>query len=463
MSRNNIALGEVRVGRVISEEESELPDQAATMTFDEERGVELHLPYFWEPEDGANPHYARAVQWFDLRESHLPTTLVFQDERGGVTLVGARVSGVSGRSACVGRVRAETVIFNTPRSIRPTYEVRQVTSTIDGLEEFADFRPVTHDTAFEDGGTHRTTVTVHADEAVTWEAEGFGFTIHSSVSWEAVEGRSFVIKDSRPTLITVSETGATPVQHVKAQWAVRALLSLLLGARTPWRSHEVMDNEFPLWGMGSIEHGPHNVQTLLSGTVKHHSAPPAESMPMPAFRLRDIGADGMRSWVERYADPRFERAVQPAVEVINGASAFLEPQLMMLAISLDRFGDYRFNDGVQRAMKTTIKRCLDDSGFDWSQVGSNEAIAASIANVNNDLKHPGRPTYPDGDVLTGVTRLARVIVRAQLFDLLNLDDHARRTFFGSAEVRNALTYFAHAGLTISDNGKFSRIAPEPEE
>lgn len=463
MTRNTISVGEVRVGRVLSAEDDGLPDQAATMTFDEDRGVELHLPYFWEEEGGPNPHYSRAFEWFGTRGTQVPTTLLFQDHRGSVTLIGVRVSGSSGRDRAVGRVRANTVIFNKPRALRPAYAVRKVVSTIDGLEEFADFRPVTHDTAFDDEGTHRTTVTVHANEAMSWHTQDFEFTIHSSVAWQAVDGRSFVIEDTRPTLSSVSEVGATPTEHVRAQWAVRALLSLLFGQRTPWRSHEVVDDEFPQWGMGGNDFGPYNVQTLLSGTVKHHSVPPEKTMRRPAFRLNDIGAEGMRSWMERYADPRFERAVQPAAEVFNGATTFLEPQLMMLAISLDRFGDYRYDDGEQRAMKTTVKRCLDDSGFDFSRVGSNAAIAAAIANANNDLKHPGRKDYPDNEVLTGVTRLARVVVRAQLFDLLNLDDDARRSFLGSPDVRNALDYFSRAGLSLGEDGRFSRTDPEPEE
>lgn len=462
MSGNDIAVGEVRVGRVVSEEESDLPDQAGTMTFDDERGVELHLPYFWEGEDGQNPQYLHAIKWFHRREEPFPPTVMFQDNRGEVTLVDTRVSGVAGATASVGRVRAGTVIFNAPRELKPEYRVQQVRSTIDGLEEFADFRPVTHDIAYADDGTHRTTVTVQANEEVAWKSGEFEFKIKASVSWRAVDGKSFVIEDSRPSLLTISADGATPLEHVRAQWGVRALLSLMFGAATPWRSHHVFDNEFPRWGMGAIDHGPHDVRTLLSGTVRQHSAPVPDRMPQAVFRLRQVGAESMRTWLGHYGDPRFERAVQPAVEVFNGLSAFTEPQLMMLAVSLERFGFYSFGDGQRRGMHELIERCLQESGFDWSQVGSIPAIANAITHVNNDLKHGDRKTYPDADVLIGITHLAKIIVRAQLFTVLDLDEDARTTFINSNDARYALAYFGRAGLSLNEDGTFTRVTPEPE-
>ncbi|WP_404435969.1 hypothetical protein LG322_12860 [Microbacterium aerolatum] len=85
------------------------------------------------------------------------------------------------------------------------------------------------------------------------------------------------------------------------------------------------------------------VEVQLSGTIEQHAAPlPAsESLNWPMLQMSQLGADGLRRWVELYTDETFERALQPAVEVLNGASSFLEPQLMMLATSLDRLGHFR--------------------------------------------------------------------------------------------------------------------------
>lgn len=428
------------------------------MTFDAARGVEVLLPYFWQQEGGLNPHYKRTKMWFATLGEHLPHTLLFQDNLGIVTLLGMRFAGVSGLGASLGRLRANTVIFGRPREVKDEYFVEEIRSTIDGLREFADFQPIRHDTTLEDEGEHRTTVTLRAAEAIEWEAEGFTYRIRSSVRWHAVPGRSFVIDDSRPHLSTSRPDGATPADHLAAQWAVRALLVLIHGRKLQWRSHHVVDDQFPQWMMGGGDYGKHEVPLLFSGTVGQHAEASDEphSSPILPFTLADVRADGMKKWVELYAEQSFARAIQPAVEVLNGASPFIEPQLMMVASSLERLGAYRYGDGRRRTMAEQIERCLDDCGLDLPAVGSNHAVAQMIAKANNDLKHPDRPNYPDRDLLVAATRLSKLIIRGQLCELLDLPAEARESLLGSSAGRDAVGALAHAGLTLAEDGSVTR-------
>lgn len=455
---NTLRPGFVRVGRLFDGVDDRVPDQSATLTFNRKYGAELAIPYYFEPDGGPNPQYRKTRKWFDLHNGSLPGTLIFEDDEGYVTFVGTQSAGYSGAGRVVGRARTQAAIFERPRTHRDEYFVKEFISSIDGLQEFARFNPIGHDRERGENGRFQTTVLIDTDESVEWEAGGFKYTIQSNVAWHGTPGRSFVVDDSNPYISTVSEMGASLSDHLEAQWAVRALLSLVHGKKLAWRSHKLRDDEFPLWMLDGSDHGAYSVEVLMFGTVEQHRDPPPEqnAFVFSAFGLRDVGPDGMRAWIDLYSDEVFKQAVQPAVEVINGASRFLEPQLMMLAISLDRFGYFRFGDKKRRPMHDNIVKCLEAANLDWPQIGSRLGIAKAISNVNNDLKHPDRESYPDTDVLAGVKELAESIVRAQLFDLLGVDERLRRRFVTGNDVQNAVRIFEQADITVTDDGVFVR-------
>ncbi|WP_454116901.1 ApeA N-terminal domain 1-containing protein [Microbacterium aurum] len=457
---NELAPGDVRVGH-ISDGIDEGPVQSGTLTFDEEGGAQLLVAYLRDELGDEAPQFARTSTWFRFTDdSKPPATLLFFDSRGIVTLVDNRLGGAALGSYPLGRIRPQVLIFQRPRTFKEEYRVRDFKSTIDGLEAFAGFRPISFDTVSSEGG-YRTTIAIEPSELIEWEACGFHYVIRANVAWTGQEGRSFELVDSQPYVQTTNEAGATPHDHLAAQWSVRALLTLIYGTKLAWRSHQLRDDEFPMWMLSGDAHDPHFVDVHLAGTVKQHRWPKPEtaSLRSPSVRLADLGSGGMRKWVELYADEVFERAVQPAVEVINGATSFLEPQLMMLAISLDRFGHFRHGDGRRRAMWENIEKCLIDAQLDWPEIGSRRGIAMAISNINNDLKHPDRERYPETTELAGAVYLSKIIVRAQLFDLLGLPDTLRQGFLRSNDARNAVDVFVRHGLRVDDEG--TRVAVGP--
>ncbi len=110
-------------------------------------------------------------------------------------------------------------------------------------------------------------------------------------------------------------------------------------------------------------------------------------------------------------------------------------------------------------MWENIEKCLIDAQLDWPEIGSRRGIAMAISNINNDLKHPDREQYPETTELAGAVYLSKIIVRAQLFDLLGLPDTLRQGFLRSNDARNAVDVFVRHGLRVDDEG--TRVAGGP--
>jgi hypothetical protein len=153
-----------------------------------------------------------------------------------------------------------------------------------------------------------------------------------------------------------------------------------------------------------------------------------------------------------YQDPIIRRAIEPIAEVINGASRFLEPQLLMAALGLEAMGHYRDPNRKPHArLHCQVQRCVEATNVDWSVIGPNEGIAQAIANTNNDLKHPDRPNRPDHLQLSLITRLSLAIMRLQVLDLLRLPDMSKG-FHARGCATEVIRAFDLNGVTIDANG-----------
>lgn len=444
---NTLMPGDVRVGQISSTLEITGSVQSATLVFDERRGARLLVPYM----PGVD-QFAQTEAWFDSRGG-APKRLLFVDPRGSVTLVGLTVLGHSHNQSSVGEFGAEVVIFGQPRRMKDEYRIKAMRSTIDGLDGFADFAPVKYE--FPRPG-EAAVIRLDDTETVTWRSQGFTYAIRATASKSGVEGRRFEAT-SGAAISTSRSRGATPLDHLQAHRAIRDLLLFTHGRPLAWRSHDVVDDQFPQWALNGESHGVAPVETHFSGTVGDRAkSEPTGSFSFPPLSLEALAAHGMKKWTDLYADGRFRRAVQPIAEVLNGAAMFLEPQLMMLASALDYIGYFRFNDGGRRNMDASIRKCLDDAHLDWPMIGRRAGIASAIAQMNNDLKHPDREAPPGSDALACVTALARVIARAQVFDLLDVEPARRTKFLRSMDGQRPVQMFTAYGLTVDDDGKVRR-------
>ena len=106
------------------------------------------------------------------------------------------------------------------------------------------------------------------------------------------------------------------------------------------------------------------------------------------------------------------------MEVINGASRFLEPQILMTVLAFDAMGYYRDERRTSKIpLFKQIQRCLDAAGIDFSSIGPALGIAKAIANTNNELRHPDRHQRPDPVHMGLVAKLSIAVMRLQLFEL----------------------------------------------
>ena len=109
----------------------------------------------------------------------------------------------------------------------------------------------------------------------------------------------------------------------------------------------------------------------------------------------------MQQWLDLYSDPLVRRAVEPVVEVINGATRFVEPRLLMTILGLDAMGHFRDplrEPGVP--LRNQIERCLLGSALDVSALGSVQQVALAIAHVNNDIKQGLREPLKEFNLAT---------------------------------------------------------------
>lgn len=392
-------------------------------------------------------------KWFETREP--PHTLVFCDNKGRVTLSGIRWRGHSGNTFMLGRLGADVAIFDSPRKLKSEYSVAKLLSRIDGLHSFTSFRSIDQSESFE-GGVRATVVTVKAADRVSWRHGGFTYTIRASVPWKSTSGLSFtahadaVIETSRSKRATVGD-------HISAQWPLRALLILAHGSKLHWREHMLLDEQFPMWMMSGEAKAPTYVPVQHRKTIRDFEQSEDKTLhaAFPAFQLEDLGTRGLLRWFKLYDDSIVRRAIDPVVEVLNGATRFLEPQVLMTVHGLEAMGHFRDPKREKWVrLNTQIQRCISATRNDWSKIGPEIGIAKAIANVNNDLKHPDRPNRPGGLELSLVANLSRSIMRMQLFDLLKLPRKMHAQFMNSAGLYDVISLFELNGTRIDQDGRF---------
>lgn len=130
-----------------------------------------------------------------------------------------------------GRLVTDTAIFGQPRRLKPEYRARTLRSRVDGLEGFTTFHPVRYE--FVRRG-EPIVITLDESETVTWRSGGFTYALRANAVWSGTRGRQFEAR-SFPTLTTSRHRGATPQEHLRAQWAVRDLLLLAQDRPLAWR------------------------------------------------------------------------------------------------------------------------------------------------------------------------------------------------------------------------------------
>lgn len=391
-----------------------------------------------------------------FRGGSLPKSALYSDHQGRLTFTSLRWRGTNhGNPVSEMRFDSDVTFLGEPRELQDDYRVEEFTSYIDGLEQATNFRTVSTNLNTRTD-SEPLTISIEEIAPLAWSSDEITYTVGVNTPWSEKSGQSFTAR-TRVYLRTTVRGGVTVSEHLQAQWPIRALLVLLHGTRLSWREHRVSDDQFPLWMMNGPSSHREYVKVIPRRTVRDFDQPepPFAAVALPLIYFEQLGPERLARWVELYHDFDIARAVEPSVEVINGMSNFLEPQLIMAVLGLDAFGFVKLGR-QRRDLWENIKACVDATGIDFSALGSNEVVAKALANTNNDLKHPDRRRRPDSVELNLAVDLAIAVLRMQLFDLLNIEEDLARDARGSRDVGGAVQNFSRNGITVAttrENGR----------
>ncbi|WP_084075541.1 hypothetical protein [Demequina sp. NBRC 110052] len=441
--QKGLASGEIRVGHIDSG--SANPVQSCVLRMEPGEGLMLLVPFVRH-----HDQFAVAADWF-LRES-LPSSLLFVDNLGYVTLSDLRWRGTSGSGIALGRLEVGVAIFGEPRDVKDDYEVETFESRIDGLDRFFG----TGGIEIDHGAT--TTATLRDMEGVAWQHGDFDFEIRPRTQWGGVDGRSFEA-NSRAWIRTSIPGGASVSSHRRAQDAIRAFLTLNYGTALYWREHRVLDDQFPVHFIDGSTGKPVPVATMLRASQRdtEQVEPNFRDLAFPLTTMERLEPRHFARWCDLYSDPLFRKAAQPTVEVIHGASRFLEPQVMMLVSSLESMGYYLDEERrKRRAVEVRIQLTLESAGITAARIGGVAAVSRFLARVYNDVKHADRERKSDFLDLYLASLVAQVVMRAQLPALLGLDLILDDHFM----VEDMVESFKRNGVELTDAGELRAIANE---
>lgn len=406
------------------------------------------MPVVTVPFLHGRPEFEAFNQWRSGEE--LPLSTLFFDHRGTVSLTGLHWRGTTGMGPGEFRFDADNVIFGRPREMRNEYIVEEFTSYIDGLDQATHFNSIETNLDDRDEGDP-ITATIGRLEDISWTVGNTTYRIGVGTPWNFTSGQSFSVK-SRVFLQTTIVGGASISTHLQAHWPMRALLVLLYGSPLAWREHRLADDQFPIWGLNDHTFpGRESVRVFTRRTIRDLALPEPKSsaLGLPLLYLEQLGADKLKKWIELYSDETIARGIQPSVEVINGMSKFLEPQIMMAVIALDSFG-YATRREFRTALWEHILICIESAGIDLSPIGSNELVANALAGINNDLKHPDRNKRPDFLQLSLAVDLALALVRMHVLTLLEVSEELTDSARQHMDIDGVVRLFQKNGVVARD-------------
>ncbi|MDN4649274.1 hypothetical protein QCD68_13350 [Curtobacterium sp. PsM8] len=378
--------------------------------------------------------------------------LLFQDDRGPVTLLDLRWAGQHGAPVAVTRAIARSAICQAPRTPSEEKEadgqghreISQLASTVDGLVRFLGTPPFEVDDdapegiVVKPGSVHPIIWTLSSD---VLEAD-IAYELVRSTPWTTAGG---VVKvENRAQLLTgyAVDEGEADVLFLLYQQPLRALLVLVYGKDANWRSHEVRGEQYVQrvqdreGGVGAFTEERRWEPAYIDATARWSGE--AADLGHPLLVAVDFGAEGFEQWFSRWTtDDDFKAALAPAVEAIAGMTRFLEPRLISLVGALEGLGGW-VSGNPRKWITTTsaVQNCLEAMDVDWSNLGTTQHIAGYLGTIYNDLKHAQRGRRSSYHDLRFATRLASTIVRLVAFVDLPIRDAAKKYF--AAQLIDAL-------------------------
>lgn len=312
------------------------PHVICTVRLDEERGVRLIVPYIQKAEE-----FTSVREWFEGGgvPSHL--SVIGNEIRFG--LYGCSNSGLTtnSRGTAEGHIDIEeAVLKERDGNFSDPLAVKEVSSEIDGLYEWARLQSVTSDHTFDgDGWTRSNTLkyTVKAAHGLVWK-QGDA-TLFISTTFRGASGRG--IKLDEEAILTSSFEDPRPFwDHLVEQRKFVAFLSLMFGTTISFRNHRVRDERYTTKTMGGAVLGYPSVELISRQTISDYSKPrPAKKeLDHPIVRMPNMTGEALSKWADHYDE--WDRFILPISGVyrVPPSMSFVENVAINSAMSLEALG-----------------------------------------------------------------------------------------------------------------------------
>lgn len=435
---------------------------SAVLSFDAERGTRITLSFASMAEDEASKE---ARLWFSGRD--VPEAMMFTTGKQTFALFGVRWGGHSepnGITHGILDVR-EAVVANPHGDPGSELRITELQSTLDPLLDWTGLTSTSFDSERDDDGlVHALTADVRSSEPVEWR-QGEAQMSFTTV-WGTDNSMPGLHVNDAVVLRSTYERPRPIHEHLEEHMRVRMLLSILYGADTPFRRHDVRDEMFYPRTYGGEVYSRSGQQAILSQTFQEHGvlAVDEKTLRMCVAKLAQVGPDGLQRWTEQFTTWR--RFIYQASAIFRRRSAYLEDRILSLSMCLEAAGHilgpvaneditYRGGPKGRPTMVTYVLRCIRSLGLDLSELADSDlGLARAIANSYRRIKHfDAGEDFPDGNESWLVSQVEMVVVRFLAVNILVPDGSLSANW--QSLFSEVVGWFRTHELRVQDDGCFS--------
>lgn len=426
------------------------PHVTAVLTMEESGIIRVVVPYVRDA-----PEHATLQAWFD--GDGVPPHLIAYGSNISAELFGCRNSGYlrfGGYPATEGHIWVDTALMDVRNfSSDKALELREVTSYVDGLLEWARLSSVEREYGSRGSMWDRENVlmyTVQASEGIVWQQDEATVSIRST--FHGAPGHGINIED-HAVLRTRFDEPRPFSDHMKEQQTFVSLLSIIFGSPIAFRRHIVRDDS-----LSDLSGGFEGLRSadLISRQTSAESlrpVPDARDYYYPIVRMSSLSAANLEAW--RSGFDEWERVVLPISGIfrVPASSTFVENVAINAAVSIEALGEkyIPFQEGEHetyreasrtlayaekmrdsKVSKTTVRSCrttttdiyraLVSAGVDWAPFASSTVgLARAIANNYNAIKHPELGAMPDSFQTAVLSDISCGVARLNILKLIGVD------------------------------------------
>jgi hypothetical protein len=459
--KNELEAGSQRTGLLVDGLEG-TPYVVATLSHDPAGKIGATVPFL---PDGS-PQFVSAREWFDLRGSRLPPNLLFEDERGAVSLYGASTHFSSiGTGISVGKFTAENIIFaRTVNALEDELKVQAFRSKIDGLTEWLGGRAISVESQSDtEGRLTRVNVSAQSPDDIEWMQGEARMTL--AVHWNWSGQRELKIEEYALLHSEFVGYKGTPEEHLTQHRVVRALLTILFGQAVYYREHWVKDEQFPLRMLnGRVADVPWQRAYHQRTLEEHHKpAPPKPRTSQVIARFDQIGTAGLESWANIYT--HWRRPIDVLVALLERQGGFIEERVLSASMAIESAGHLIGPiDGEPAYLGRNVPfanqvfRCLRTIDFDVTAIAASHAdLAAAAASVYRRIKHPEHE-MPDSLHSWLMSQVLTLVARLIIVKQVTAAEDLVEPFLNSASSALA-EVFENNGQFVGTRGVFETRPP----